>query len=324
MEKFSRRETTAMLGSCGSSLLFGLSYMFSKRVLGTVSVFSLLSWRFLFGAAGMSLCVAFGLIKVNFRAKPLKPLLRMVFFMPGLYFIFEALGVRLTTASESGTIIACIPIFTLVASALLLREPPTRLQVGGILLSTAGILTIVLLKGTSASFSLPGYLFLLGAVCSSTLFYVESRRASGYTVFEKTYAMCLTGALVFTIGALAEHGLKGDVGTFLALPFTNHAFLASAAYLGLGCTTLAFLLSNRSIAILGTTRASAFSGLSTVISVISGVMILGDPFSWLQGAGTFLVLCGIYIVNIFSPLYDKKLARRSPDAGDESLVSTKE
>lgn len=50
--KMSWREISAMLGSCCSSMLFGLSYMFTKRIVGTVPVFSLLSWRFLMGRCG--------------------------------------------------------------------------------------------------------------------------------------------------------------------------------------------------------------------------------------------------------------------------------
>ena len=74
-------------------------------------------------------------------------------------------------------------------------------------------------------------------------------------------------------------------------------------YLGIGCTTLAFLLTNRSVTIIGPTRTSAFSGLTTVISVVSGVAFLHEPFSLLQGLATALVLAGIYCVNILHSIY---------------------
>lgn len=43
--KMSWREISAMLGSCCSSMLFGLSFMFTKRIVGTVPAFSLLRDR---------------------------------------------------------------------------------------------------------------------------------------------------------------------------------------------------------------------------------------------------------------------------------------
>lgn len=303
MNHVSRREITCMLGSCCSSLLFGMSYMFTKRIVDDVSVFALLSWRFLFGAAVMTLLILLGIIRINLKGKSLWPLIRVAFFMPTVYFIFETFGVQLTTASESGTIMASIPVFTLIASALLLKETPTRLQIGGILISTGGLVLIVLLKQAGASLSLPGYLLLFCAVCSDVGYFIQVRRAEGYSVLEKTYVMCLAGAAVFTVCALTESAAKGDVTAYLTLPFTDTSFLASSLYLGCGCTTLAFLLTNRSLTYLGPTRTAAFAGLSTVVSVISGVVFLHEPFSFMQGLGTFLVLLGVYCVNILSPMY---------------------
>ena len=98
--------------------------------------------------------------------------------------------------------------------------------------------------------------------------------------------MCLTGAVFFTVCALVYNGVHGTVTEYLTLPFTSGSFLTSCLYLGIGCTTLAFLLTNRSVTIIGPTRTSAFSGLTTVISVVSGV-----------------VLAGIYCVNILHSIY---------------------
>ena len=109
---------------------------------------------------------------------------------------------------------------------------------------------------------------------------------------EKTYFMCLTGAVFFTVCALVYNGVHGTVTEYLTLPFTSGSFLTSCLYLGIGCTTLAFLLTNRSVTIIGPTRTSAFSGLTTVISVVSGVVFLHEPFSLLQGLATALVLAG--------------------------------
>lgn len=315
MKKLSWQEVSAMLGSCCSSLLFGMSYMFTKRIVGEISVFSLLSWRFIIGAVAMSLCAWLGLLPIDFRSKKPWPLLRMTLYLPAAYFIFETYGVALTSASESGTIIACIPIFTVLASALFLRERPSRFQVIGVLLSTAGIVVIMLLKGTAPTFNPLGYLMLLGAVLSDVVYFIHNRQLTAYTPVEKTYFMCLTGAVFFTVCALVYNGARGTVGEYLTLPFTNGSFLLSCLYLGIGCTTLAFLLTNRSISILGPTRTSAFSGLSTVVSVVSGVVFLHEPFSLLQGLATALVLSGIYCVNILHSLHTTRQqinAERSP------------
>ncbi|MBE6990538.1 MAG: DMT family transporter [Ruminococcaceae bacterium] len=303
MNKLTWREISAMLGSCCCSLMFGNSYMFTKRIVGEVTVFALLSWRFLIGAVFMTLLVMVGVMRIDFRSKSPWPLLRMVIFMPAAYYILETYGISLTSASESGTIIALIPIASVIASAVILREKASWVQVTGVLISTTGILIIVLLKGTTPTFSALGYVLLMGAVVCDIGYVITGRQMTQYTVVEKTYFTCLTGAVLFTVCAAVESLRSGSFIDYVKLPFTDGSFLLSAVYLGLGCTTLAFLLLNRSVTILGPVPASAFAGLSTVISVISGVVFLHEPFSTLQGVATGLVLVGIYCVNILHVLW---------------------
>ena len=298
MGKKSWREISAILGSCCSSLLFGMSYMFTKRIIDDVSTFTLLSWRFILGALAMTVLLLLGVFKVDFKGKPMKMLLLLTLFQPVCYFIFETFGVRYVSVSESSTIVACTPIITMLFSHLILKESPRKIQIGGVCLCCVGILTIVLVKGLSPTFSVLGYLLLFSAVVSNSCYYTVSRRAAyKFTVFERTYAMCLSGAVAFTLCALVEHTIQGNVGAYLTLPFTNPSFLLSAAYLGIGCSCTAFFLSNRSITILGPTRTCTFSSLSTIISVVSGVFIMKDPFSLMQGVGTALAITGIYLVN---------------------------
>ena len=180
---------------------------------------------------------------------------------------------------------------------------PSKFQVGGVLLSTVGIVIITLLKGTSPTFNPLGYVLLFGAVFSDVIYFIHNRQLTAYTPVEKTYFMCLTGAVFFTVCALVYNGVHGTVAEYLTLPFTSGSFLTSCLYLGIGCTTLAFLLTNRSVTIIGPTRTSAFSGLTTVISVVSGVVFLHESFSLLQGLATALVLAGIYCVNILHSIY---------------------
>lgn len=298
MEKKSWREISAILGSCCSSLLFGMSYMFTKRIIDDVTTFTLLSWRFLFGALAMTICLLVGIFKVDFKGKPIKRLLLMTLFQPVCYFIFETFGVRFVSVSESSTIVACTPIITMLFSHLILKETPKKIQIFGVCLSCVGILTIVLVKGLSPTFSILGYLLLLSAVVSNSCYYTVSRRAAyEFTVFERTYAMCLSGAATFTVCALVENAAQGTLMNYVTLPFTDPNFLLSAVYLGVGCSCTAFFLSNRSITILGPTRTCTFSSLSTIISVVSGVFIMKDQFSLMQGIGTALAITGIYLVN---------------------------
>ncbi len=235
-----KKDITGIACMLVCQFLFGFSFLFTKNITQTVAPVNLLSWRFILALGVLSLLAVFKIIKLNFKEKPLKPLILMALFHPVCYFVGETVGIKMTTASESGTLIACIPIVTLFLSSLVLREKPSRLQTAGILLTTLGVMVTVLVKGFEASFQPLGYLMLLLAVLSYSLYAVLAQRASAYTDAEKTFVMLASGAVTFTLAALIQNGLEGKLTEYLSLPFTNPDFLITILYLGLGSTVVAF------------------------------------------------------------------------------------
>ena len=59
---------------------------------------------------------------------------------PVVYFVGETMGISLITAFESGVILACIPVVSLVASTFILCEKPTKNQVVEILVTLMGVI----------------------------------------------------------------------------------------------------------------------------------------------------------------------------------------
>ena len=56
-------------------------------------------------------------------------------------------------------------------------------------------------------------------------------------------------------------------------------------------------MSNAAIARIGVNRASSFIGASTVVSILAGMLILGEPFSLMQMMGALIIIAGIYAAN---------------------------
>lgn len=127
------------LCAIGCETLFGLSYLFTKQTTGIASEFALLGWRFFVALIVMSAGLLLGFIKINLKNKPIKPLLAVALFSPCLYFIRETVGISRTTASESGVFLACIPVASLIASFVILKKRPAKLQILGVLITLAGI-----------------------------------------------------------------------------------------------------------------------------------------------------------------------------------------
>ena len=283
------KENRALSGglcALGCEVLYGLSYLFTKRTADAASALALLGWRFIVALAVMSLCVALGLVKIRLRGRRLWPLLRVVLFCPCLYFIGETVGIRETTVTESG-----------VASAVILKKEPTRRQIVGISITFLGVMTTVIAVGISSSLSPMGYAALMLAVAAYALYSVFVDLASDYTGAEITYAMLLSGAAFYGLLALGEAAAHGALTALLTLPVKNGAVRTAVLYQGVGCSVAAFFLSNAAIAKIGVNKTSSFIGVSTIVSILAGALALGEPLSVGQIVGAAVIVAGVYTAN---------------------------
>lgn len=280
-----------------TSFFFGLSFIFIKMCVTEISLFSMLAWRNIIALIAMTVCILLGVLDVNLKGKDIKPLILLSFFQPILYYIFEALGVKLTTASESGIIIACIPIMTMIFSTIFLKDKPTGKQIIFMVMTVCGAIIVASIGGLKTSSNLLGYFILILAVCSDSAYSITSQKLKNFTSAEKTYAMCVSGTVVFTLCALVQNGVNGTIAEFITLPFTNSGFLICVLYLAIGCNIIAFLCSNYAISIIGATRRAAFAAVSTVITIIAGVFYLHEAFTLAQGIAAVMILVGATGVN---------------------------
>ena len=285
------------LCALGCETLYGLSYMFTKQATELASPFALLCWRFLIAFITMSVMVIGGIIKIDLKSKNIRPLIMVALFSPCIYFIAETIGISQTTASESGVFLACIPVVSLVASTLILKKKPTKLQIIGILVTLAGVIITVFAVGASSSLSVIGYAFLLGAVISYALYCVFVDKASDFKGIEITYIMIAAGAVLFVSFALIEALINKNVIELMTLPFREGTFLIAVLYQGIGCSVISFFLSNVAIAKIGVNRTSSFIGVATVVSIVAGSVILKEAFTIYQIVGAIVIIVGVYIAN---------------------------
>ncbi len=286
------------LCALGCELLFGLSYVFTKQATMQAGALELLGWRFVIAFIIMTVCRLTGMIKVNIKRRNPAPLLIIALFHPVIYFIGETLGISLTSASESGVFLACIPVASLVMSTLFLKKRPSRRQIIGILVTLAGVLVTVFAAGASVSLSVTGYLFLTMAVMSYAMYSVLVEKTEEFTETEITYGMLAAGACLFGFSAVISAVIHGTISELICLPVKNKSFLMAVLYQGIGCSIVAFFLSNTAIAKIGVNRTSSFIGASTVVSILGGVLVLHESFSGMQMLGAVIIIAGIYMANM--------------------------
>ena len=99
-------KTLAILAGMLFTLIFGFSFMFSKVALGVMNPIELIAYRFLLAALVLYALKSFKLIKINLKGKKLRVLLLVSLAEPVTYFIFESLGLNLTSSFEAGLMIS--------------------------------------------------------------------------------------------------------------------------------------------------------------------------------------------------------------------------
>ncbi len=280
-----------------TQLIWSFSILFTKMLTNGYTWSEIISWRFNIGLLGFLILMAVGVFKVNFKGKSLKSLLLMTIWHPILYFIGETYGIAETTASESGIFIAMIPVVTLIFAIAILGRKPQLSQVLGIVLSIVGIFVMIGLKG-QASFDVFGYLMLALAVISSAIYFTLSDNFQQYTAIEKSFMVSFSGAIFFSGFTLCEKLFNNEsIKNWVVLPFTDMGFLAGTAYLGLGCSLIAYCSINTAIKYIGVERSTSFANITTAMTVIGGVLMLHERLTFLQIVGVISVLIGVYFAN---------------------------
>jgi len=186
------------------------------------------------------------------------------------YPIFIALALKTVPASHGGVVLGIMPLATMAAAAILLRERPT---LGFWLASAAGSLLVVWFvvrhnEGTTISH---GDLFLLGAVVTGALGYTLSGRLSaqrpGWEVISWQVAMFLP------LSAVAAYFLWPS----------NIADAPASAWAGLGYVAtvsmyLAFFVFNAAMGLAGVARVGQLTLLQPFVIVALAIPVNGEKF----------------------------------------------
>lgn len=295
----SKNHVKAMLAAVGVYTLWGFSFLASKVGQEAATPFVLIAYRFDIAVLVLSIPIILGKVKIRLRGKNIKPLLLLGAMEPCIYFIGEQYGLRFTNSAFSGLMIAVIPIVTLIMAAAFLKDRSSRAQWLFSLLSIAGIALITVVENSGGQVQLIGVIFLIAAVISGSAYGVISRGISDeFSVYERTYFMQLMGGMFYTVLALIEQ--RGNLGALVA-PFADGGFVISLLYLGLGASVLGYSLFNYAVSNAPMANVVSLCNLTTVISVVAGVVLLDEPFSPVSAIAMFAVLVGIWGVQKFPP-----------------------
>ena len=178
----------ALLCLLAANVIFGFSFLFSKIAFSQTSPMIALSIRFLLAFALLNVLVLCKVVRLRIGGRDIRKLILVSLLEPTLYFICESYGIKWTSASFSGAVIALIPVAAMALGAIFLKEKPTLLQTLSMLCSIAGVVLISVWGQKGGTVTLPGFLLLIGAVISSACYTLLTRKYSqDFTAFDRTY-----------------------------------------------------------------------------------------------------------------------------------------
>ncbi len=272
---------------------WGLSFTSAKYVLNTgFPPLTLAFLRFLLASA-----IVFPLQrsegkKERIEKRTLLPLFLSSLFGTTLYFFFETQGIKLTSASNASLIIACIPVFTILAEYLLYKTAVGPWKILGIVFSVGGVYLIVS-SGIEAKLYpgvIKGNFFMMGA-CLCWVGYIMTssrlkRRYSGIWL--------LSHQFIFGTGFLLPFALF----EYRRWIFPGAAGLLNILYLGVFCSAAAYFLYLYGLSRLEPVVVSAYTNLVPVIGTVGGVIILHERLLLSQVTGGAAIIAGILLINV--------------------------
>jgi O-acetylserine/cysteine efflux transporter len=194
-------------------------------------------------------------------------------------------------SGSAAVVIYLQPILVGLLAFLILGEPLSATKVVGLLLGFSGVVAVSAGSFFGSSFGTPiGVAFGLGSAVSWAL----------GTVYFKRYGERLSAlwavAAPFTFGGIFLTGLGLGLESFSEISW-NQTFVASWLYTVLAGTALAWMLWLGLVRAGEASRVSSYVFFVPLVSVLLGVLFLGEPLGPSLLVGAALVVCGIYLVN---------------------------
>lgn len=282
--------TVGNLSAFITILIWGTTYISTKILLNDFSPIEILFLRFVMGIIVLKIIYPYRL-KVTDRKH------ERLFVGAGLcgvtlYYLLENIALTFSMASNVGVISAIVPFFTAILTYLFLKNEPLRINFFiGFVVAIIGIFLISFSGKTNFQLSPLGDLLAVAATLVWAIYSVLTRKISsyGYNTIQTTRRVFFYGIL-FMIPSLFLFDFKLGMERF-----ANPVNLFNLVFLGLGASALCFVTWNFAIKILGVIKTSIYIYLVPVITVISAMIVLHEPMTWLAALGTFLTLTGLFI-----------------------------
>ena len=222
-------------------------------------------------------------------------------FALAYFFLYQAIGDA--GSGTTMTVLAIVPLLTVLLSVVHGIERPRRLGVVGALIAAAGI---VIVAADQLSLNVPILaigLLLIAGICQAESVVIVKRLPPGDPVAANAVGMLLGGTLLLAVSLVAQEPMT--------LPTQADTLLGMAYLIGPGSIGV-FMLA---LYVLARWTASATSYaflLFPLVAIVLGAVLFDEPVQPSFLLGGAIVLAGVYVGAIYRPKADTVVGE--PDA----------
>ncbi len=276
-------------------IFWGFSFIATKLALREVHPLTLLTLRF--GIGGLLLLLVQlqrhrGFLK-TFSSKDWVSIIFLAIVGISGHTLLQAYGLLYTSATNTGWIVAIMPIFITIAARLFLGERITARRMIGILVGFCGIF-LVISKGV---FSLS--IFRFGSTFGDILALISAITWTAFTVGGKGFLSRFSPLAAITPIMI--------VGCLITLPFTwlkwewDILFRLSLTgwtgilFLGVFCSGLAYLFWYSALEKNDSGVVGIYLYLEPLVTLIGAYFLLKEEIQWITLWGGGMILLGVYL-----------------------------
>lgn len=283
----------ALLGAL--AVLWGSSYLLIKIAVATIPPITLIAVR-------VSLAAGFLLVVMRYRRarfpkdwKLWGMLLVQAFFNSIASWTLLAWGQRHVDSGLAGVLNSTSPNFVFFLTALFTRHEPAMVwKLAG---AVSGVVGVALLMGPQV-LGEPGREAAgqLAVLASAVLYAAAAIHGKRFSSIPAT--VTAAGTMLWAAACLVPLSLIVDQPWTLRPSASSVLAAVTLGFLG---TALALLIYFRLVRTLGSMGVASNSYLRAGVSVLLGVVVLGERVSAAIGIGFFAIILGVALINVSSP-----------------------
>ena len=235
-----------------------------------------------------------GLQRVDKRDIPLFVLGGL--FQPFLYFIFETYTYQsFASPTIAEAMLSTQPIMAPILAFIILREKVTRNNVVGILISTVGMLLLLLVGANNFALGNPWGVLLAIVTVSMSVGYtiilrrIPTRYSSLSIVF---YVQLVALVLFYAVWGVFDRQSLQDTIAPLSADITP---VVAVGYLAVFASVTAFILFCYTVRQIGVTRANVFNNVRPVFTALLMWVIFDEQLPIWKWVGIIVIVIGLFI-----------------------------